>query len=147
MEKTLNLEDIEQTAKEIIEKVSNSSLDIATIITFSGDLGAGKTTITKELARQLGVKENVLSPTFVIMKIYKTKNTKFKNLVHIDAYRLEKKEELFRLGWIEIIKNKENLIIVEWPEKVIECFPQNIFKVKLEHKDENTRTFNFCYNN
>lgn len=147
MEKILNLNNIEQITKEILKEVSKINLDIATMITFSGDLGAGKTTMTQELARQLGVKENVVSPTFVIMKIYKTKNIKFKNLIHIDAYRLDKKEELLRLGWEEIISNKENLVIVEWPERVLECFPKEIFKVKLEHKDEGTRTIKFCYNN
>ncbi len=146
MEKVLNLADIGQITKEIIEEVSKGDRDLATIITFSGELGAGKTTITKELAKQLGIKEHVVSPTFVIMKIYKTKNIKFKNLIHIDAYRLEKKEELLSLGWAEIIKNKDNLIIVDWPERVFECFPKDIFKVKLEHKDEDTRTINFCYN-
>jgi tRNA threonylcarbamoyladenosine biosynthesis protein TsaE len=146
MEKTFNLNNIEQITKEIIEEAKKENRTTATIITFSGELGAGKTTITKELAKQLGIKENVVSPTFVIMKIYNTKDIKFKKLIHIDAYRLDKSEELLRLGWEEIISNKDNLIVVEWPERVSDCFPRDVIPLKLEHNDENTRTIKFCYN-
>ena len=144
MEKILTLDSLNKTAKEIIKKVKSGKEKGATILALYGDLGAGKTTTTKEIARVLGVKERVISPTFVIMKIYKTIDKKFKNLIHIDAYRLCKKEELFRLGWNEIIKDKNNLIILEWPERVLECLPSNIYKIKLDHKDESTRTIKFC---
>lgn len=146
MEKIFNLNNIEQITNEIIREAKKVSHKTATIITFSGELGAGKTTITKELAKQLGIKERVVSPTFVIMKIYNTKDSKFKKLIHIDAYRLDKSEELLRLGWEEIISNKDNLIVVEWPERVSECFPFDIISLKLEHIDDNTRTIKFCYN-
>ena len=142
-EKILKLNDIGQTAKDIIIKATKSHKDQATVFAFYGDLGAGKTTLTKEVAKQLGVKEKVISPTFVIMKKYKTKHDKFKNLIHIDAYRLKGSQELLRLGWNEMIKNKDNFIIVEWPERVPECFEANCHKVNLEHKDETTRTIKF----
>lgn len=89
------------------------------IIGLKGDLGAGKTVFTKGIAASLGVKENVNSPTFVIMKIYELKNKTggIKKLIHIDAYRLKKNEEIKNLG-IEDFINKDNLIIIEWPENI-----------------------------
>lgn len=91
----------------------------ATIITLSGDLGAGKTTLTQLLAKKLYITETLTSPTFVIQKEYPTKNHLWiKKIIHIDAYRLEQKEDLEYLGWNDIIKNNSNLIIIEWPEMV-----------------------------
>lgn len=146
MIEVLTLENIKETVKEIITEISKGEKESATILTLSGDLGAGKTTLTKELARQLGVKESVISPTFVIMKKYKTKSTIFKNLIHMDAYRLEKEEELENLGWEEISSDKNNLIIIEWPERVATHIPVDAYTIDLEHKDETTRTIKFCYN-
>ena len=146
MEKILTLENIEETAIYIIEEVRRRNSEKASVIAFSGDLGAGKTTLTKEIAKQLGIKESVVSPTFVIMKIYKTKEKDFKNLIHIDAYRLDKSEELLHLGWEEISKNKENFIIVEWPERVPECLLSGVYKINIEHKSDTTRKIKFSNN-
>ena len=91
----------------------------ATIIALSGDLGAGKTTFTQALARALGVTDEVVSPTFVIQKRYPLEGQVFKNLVHVDAYRLEDVEELRALGWDELTADAENIIVIEWPEHVV----------------------------
>ncbi len=146
MKEIFELSKIENIAKEIIKKIVLDKKEVATIVTFSGDLGAGKTTLTKEIAKQLGVVDNVISPTFVIMKIYKLNHKKFKNLIHIDAYRLDNYKELINLGWNKIITNKDNLIIIEWPERVSDCLPKNIYNLSLGHKDESTRTIKFWYN-
>ena len=63
--------------------------------------------------------ETVTSPTFVIEKIYKLSNPSFKNLVHVDAYRLESAHELEVLGFRELLQNSENLVAIEWPERVV----------------------------
>lgn len=144
MERILTLDNINKTAKEMIKQTSKRTH--ATIIALQGDLGAGKTTIAKEISKLLGVKDNVSSPTFVIMKVYKTTDKRFKKLIHIDAYRLNKGEELLHLGWEEMIKSSENLIIIEWPENVKEILPKDVLDVRLEHKDEKTRTIKFWYN-
>lgn len=136
-------DDIPNVAKAIIAKAKSTSSDSSTLIALSGDLGAGKTTLTQEIARQLGVKENVISPTFVIMKKYEVVDDTFKYLVHIDAYRLEKDEELLKLGWKEILEDKNNLVIIEWPENVIGCIPDKVCKVRLSHQDEGVRTVEF----
>jgi tRNA threonylcarbamoyladenosine biosynthesis protein TsaE len=145
-ENILTLDNLSQTAQEIIKKVEQKENERATVIAFYGDLGTGKTTLTKVVAKQLGVKEKIISPTFVIMKIYKTKNKKFKKLIHIDSYRLKNSQELLALGWEDIIKDKSNFIIVEWPERTPELFLDNCHKLNLEHKNETTRTIKIEYN-
>ena len=139
-EEILTLKNIEKTAQDIIKELKNKSKEKATVLAFYGDLGVGKTTITKEIAKQLGIIESVVSPTFVIMKIYKTKDKIFKNLIHIDAYRLNNDKELLHLGFKEMLNNKDNFIIIEWPERVFSCLPEDTYKISLEHKDEETRT-------
>lgn len=90
----------------------------AYVVGLSGHLGAGKTAFTKRIAKNLGVGEEVTSPTFVIMKIYETKNASFRRLVHIDAYRLEGREELGGLRFEEVVADPYNLVMMEWPENV-----------------------------
>jgi len=140
------------TKKDKFSKTESSNFsketfrETATIIALSGELGAGKTTLTQEIAKLLGVKEKVTSPTFVLIKRYETANKTFKNLVHIDAYRLENSEELIKIGWQELVENKENLIIIEWPERVPDCLKSPVYKVILGHRDEQTRTIKTFYN-
>jgi len=143
MKKVFKKENIKEIAGEIISKISKIKNDKAIIVTLSGDLGAGKTTLTKEIAKQLGVKGTIISPTFVIMKIYKTKNSKFKKLIHLDAYRLNSDEELLKIGWSELIENKDSLILIEWPERVSGCFDDSQFKIEIFHIDNETRTIIF----
>jgi tRNA threonylcarbamoyladenosine biosynthesis protein TsaE len=111
----------------------------ATVVGLYGDLGAGKTTFTQEVANYLGIKSNITSPTFVIMKKYRLKNKD--NFIHIDAYRIEQDDELKKLGWADIIEDPKNIIFVEWPEKIKDIMPDNHIKIKIKHIDENTREF------
>jgi tRNA threonylcarbamoyladenosine biosynthesis protein TsaE len=90
----------------------------ATILGLQGDLGTGKTTFVQLLARILGVSEIIVSPTFLIMKRYKTTHPIFCTLVHVDAYRLSGPHELEKLGFSKFLKNPTNIITVEWPERV-----------------------------
>ncbi|MHB8710310.1 MAG: tRNA (adenosine(37)-N6)-threonylcarbamoyltransferase complex ATPase subunit type 1 TsaE [Minisyncoccota bacterium] len=101
----------------------------ATLVTLSGELGAGKTAFTKVVARAFGVEETVNSPTFVLEKIYLLPPTYgftkplFKRLIHIDAYRLSKGSDLAPLGFDELMRDADNLILLEWPEKVADALP------------------------
>lgn len=91
----------------------------ATVVLLSGDLGAGKTAFVKAVAQRLGVEGVVNSPTFVLEKIYQIPHDeRYDRLVHIDAYRLEGREELAPLAFDEFLKDPRNLIMLEWPEKV-----------------------------
>lgn len=146
MNKMVKKEDLKILAKEIIEIIKSQKISKAILLVLSGDLGVGKTTFTKEIAKYFKIKKEIVSPTFVIMKSYEVKDEQFKNLIHIDAYRLEKGEDLKVLGWQELINNKENLIILEWPEMVKSHLPKDMLVIKISHHDEETRIFEICYN-
>lgn len=112
----------------------------ATTVTLSGDLGAGKTTFVQGTLRALGVTEHITSPTFVIQKSYELTGQIFARAIHIDAYRLKNEHELEVLGWEELAANPENLIFIEWPEKVSGLLAQSTHSLRFEYKDENTRS-------
>ena len=131
------LEQTEQIATDFISKLLPKS-DSAVVVGLYGNLGAGKTTFTQCLAKVFGVEETVTSPTFVLEKIYELTGQKFTHLIHIDAYRIEKSSELLHLGWQDIISDPNNLILIEWPERVALIMPEHI-KINLSHISENSR--------
>jgi tRNA threonylcarbamoyladenosine biosynthesis protein TsaE len=141
--KEFKKKDLKNIGEDIINNAKSNKKDKATILAFSGDLGAGKTTLTKEIAKTFKVKKEIISPTFVIMKIYDIEDDTWKKLIHIDAYRFEKGEDLSVLGWSDIIENKENIIIIEWPEMVENHIPDWAIKISLSHKDEDTRLIEY----
>jgi tRNA threonylcarbamoyladenosine biosynthesis protein TsaE len=108
----------------------------ATVVALSGDLGAGKTTFVQTMAREFGVEEQVNSPTFVIEKIYECSEGPYVRLIHIDAYRLKAARDLEVLGWPEIVADKGNLILIEWPENVSELIPRDAVQISLSGTDD-----------
>ncbi len=129
--------DLTQKAREILENLPVSSG--ATVIGLHGELGAGKTTFTKALAQTLGIKEVVVSPTFVIMKRYNTTHHRFSTLIHIDAYRLESEQELLALGFVDWCKDVDSLMVVEWPEKVAGTLPASTHHISFMVISEDER--------
>ncbi|OGI16181.1 MAG: tRNA (adenosine(37)-N6)-threonylcarbamoyltransferase complex ATPase subunit type 1 TsaE [Candidatus Portnoybacteria bacterium RBG_19FT_COMBO_36_7] len=109
------------------------------VLALEGELGGGKTTFVQGLARALGVKEKITSPTFVILKRFMIQDSRFKNLYHIDCYRLDNIEDLADLGFEEIIKNPENLVVIEWADKIKSIIPKDAVWVKFEWKEEKKR--------
>lgn len=143
-----NKTQIPQISQKLLVRIIKIKSKTSVVLALYGDLGTGKTTLTQELAKQLGIKKNIISPTFVIMKIYNINPNSiyysyFKKLIHIDAYRLDSYLELLKIGWQEIIKDKDNLIVIEWPEKVTEIIPKNAIKILLSHINEETRQIIF----
>lgn len=110
----------------------------AAVVALHGDLGAGKTTLVQMLAKKMGVKEEVTSPTFVIMKKYQLDNFsgEINELVHIDAYRIEESAEMEVLGFSEIIEIPGTLVCVEWAENIKEVLPKNIIEVNITISDK-----------
>lgn len=109
------------------------------IVLLYGDLGAGKTTMTKGIAKYFGIDE-VVSPTFTLMQEYKiqnTKNTEIQKLIHIDTYRLENEEDLIEIGVEDYLGAPDTICIIEWPEK-IEGLLKNkkVIKIMIEHLDK-----------
>lgn len=124
--------------------------DQAVVVGLSGHLGSGKTFFTKAVAEAMGVDEDVTSPTFVIMKIYQVDPARLHlpgstlhRLIHIDAYRLEKGQELEALGFEGLVADPGNLILIEWPENVKEVLPEGTKFVRFEAVGESEREINF----
>ena len=115
----------------------------ATVVALSGDLGAGKTTFTQALAHALGVTDDITSPTFVIQKRYPLEGQVFSQLVHVDAYRLERADELRALDWDELLRDPTTLIVVEWPEHVAGALPHEAHTIHFTYIDEHTRDINY----
>ena len=126
------------------------------IICLTGELGSGKTTFAQGVLKGLGAKGPYTSPTFVVMKEYRisksyqssafpflersSRNSSKPSFIyayHIDAYRVGSKD-ILDLGWEEIIANKNNIIIVEWAERIRAIVPKRAIWLKFEHlkKDE-----------
>ena len=105
----------------------------AVAIALEGDLGAGKTTFTQGFARALGVKESVLSPTFVLMKIYSLEKSQFRHFVHIDCYRIKNPKDLIHLGVKDILKDKDAIVLIEWANLVKKIIPRDAIWLKFMH--------------
>lgn len=99
------------------------------VFAFFGEMGAGKTTLIKELCRKLGVEEIVTSPTFTIVNEYRSGNGE--PVYHFDFYRIKSESEAFDLGYENYLYSG-NYCFVEWPEKIASLLPANIVTVTIE---------------
>jgi tRNA threonylcarbamoyladenosine biosynthesis protein TsaE len=114
-----------------LEKVSRVILDFAKeyrIVTFRGDLGAGKTTLIKNMCNFLGIKDAVTSPTFSIVNEYESADSQ--TVFHFDFYRLESEEEAFDMG-VEDYFYGGNLCLIEWPSKIESVLPEKRLEVHI----------------
>ena len=147
------LEELDAEAARFVRTITPRETG-ATLITLSGELGAGKTAFVKAIAQALGVGETVTSPTFVLEKIYALKDTacpsvadghavSFKRLVHIDAYRLEGGATLAPLGFDELMKDPDNLILLEWPERVADALPPATIALTLSTNPDGLHTISY----
>lgn len=138
----MRLLDTKNLAQDILSLVSVGVRNGALVVALYGDLGAGKTTFMQFFGEALGVKEKILSPTFVIEKIYKIHHPKyleFEHLIHIDAYRIENPKEMLMLGWNDIVKNPKNIICIEWADKIADLLPEDSVKINFSHYDKESR--------
>ena len=142
MRKTIrSIKELEDEAARFVGSLQKKP-EGATLVTLSGDLGAGKTAFTKAVAKAFGVEETVTSPTFVLEKIYSlgSSTSKFRRLVHIDAYRLERGSDLTPLGFDELMQDAKNLVLLEWPERVAEALPKPAVHISLTAERDGTHT-------
>ncbi|MBI3290204.1 tRNA (adenosine(37)-N6)-threonylcarbamoyltransferase complex ATPase subunit type 1 TsaE [Candidatus Microgenomates bacterium] len=121
------------------------------VIALTGELGTGKTTFVQGLARGLGIKQRIISPTFILMRQYElkvqnskvkttTQKSKLKYLYHIDLYRLEGdlSQEIKNLGMDDLWGKPENIVVIEWADKIRELLPDNTTWIKFEVLDDDT---------
>lgn len=127
--KLTSLTDTRDLARAILRHCPAASL-----VLLSGDLSSGKTTLTQQLAAELGSSAHVSSPTYTLIHEYPTPEG---ILVHIDAYRLPTAEALFELG-LEDYLERARLVVIEWGEKLLEHYPDALL-VKLELDEQGRR--------
>lgn len=117
----------------------------ALLIGLEGGLGAGKTAFVQGLAQGFGIKEKILSPTFILVRKFQISTyqnidiSKYRNFYHIDCYRIEKPKELLDLGFNEIVSNPKNIVCIEWADKIRGILPKNILWLKFEFRDKTQR--------
>jgi len=128
-----NIDETNKVAEDLVSKLKGKS-----VIALSGNLGAGKTTFVKAIANKLGVEENVTSPTFVLIKLYNTKDEKIKKIIHVDCYRLDGKEDLYEIGLEDYLEYKDSLVVIEWADKIVNL-PDDIIKINIKIIGENKR--------
>lgn len=112
----VKIDELKEFAKTIVNLLPSYE-DEATLLLLEGEMGAGKTTLTKEIAERLGVEDRVQSPTFILRRDYDTKHVKFDKLIHIDAYRLGG-DEAKSLDIHNEVDSGRTLIVIEWGENV-----------------------------
>ena len=130
MNKNYSLKDLSLVASELISSVNNKTL------LFYGNMGVGKTTLIKELCKQLKVLDNISSPTFSLVNQYKTKDNK--NVYHFDFYRIEHEEEALDMG-IEEYFETNNWCLVEWPENIKNLLPLDAVQIHLSMLENGER--------
>jgi tRNA threonylcarbamoyladenosine biosynthesis protein TsaE len=136
MNKTFSLIEIEGISKEIVKAAQGLNVWL-----LEGEMGAGKTTLVKEIAKELGIKETVSSPTFSIINEYKAESGK--PVYHFDFYRMKNETEAYDIGTNEYFESG-NLCLVEWPEKIPTLIPNHYFKIELEITDPQSRTIHYA---
>ena len=110
------------------------------VLLLEGDLGSGKTVLTKGIAVGLGIKKIITSPTFILFKVYPVHgHGTIKQLVHADAYRLEDGQGLLDAGLAEYLEREDVLVVIEWGEKISEYLQKQqifiTFKVKKQNRE------------
>ena len=131
MEIIFNLEEIENAAKKFISLIGDYK-----VITFSGELGAGKTTFIGAVCKGLGVEETVTSPTYAIIQEYYFGRKKI--IYHMDLYRIKSTEEAIEAGIEDCLQSGE-LCMVEWPEKAALLFPEDTVYASLQTNSSGMR--------
>ncbi len=132
MEHTFTIQDLPKVAEKVLLNTSNK------ILLFYGNMGVGKTTMIKEIAKSLGVTDTISSPTFSIVNEYEINNDK---IFHFDFYRIKNEEEVLDIG-IEEYFYSGHWIFIEWPEKIKNLLPIENTKINLIKNKNETRTIN-----
>ena len=130
-----NLEAVPAAARTFLQAIGENP-----VVAFSGELGAGKTTLIQALCRELGVEVEVNSPTFALVNEYFTSGGD--SVFHFDLYRIEDPGELFDLGYEEYFYSGSRCFI-EWPERAAQLIPEEAVRAKIEVMEDGSRELTF----
>ncbi len=131
-------------AREILSARGGSAFGgKAIVIGLAGELGAGKTVFAKGFARGLGIREEMKSPTFILMRVFRipasAKASAGKHFFHFDAYRIADPKEFLALGFRKLLKNPFNVLLVEWSDKIKKILPKKYFKFSFKVRGKTFR--------
>ena len=124
------LDEIEEVAKSLIHEINDVNL-----VLFKGELGSGKTTLIKSILKNIGVKENITSPTFSIVNQYSISN---QLINHFDLYRIKSLKELDVIGFEEYLES-EAVCFIEWPEVAMSKIVGNYLEIYIKFINKKTR--------
>jgi len=131
----INLNNLKDT--ESLGKIIAKSMEKGTVICLDGDLGVGKTALTQFIAKEFGVKEYIVSPTFTIIKEYNGKLPFY----HMDVYRIGSEEDMYDLGWDEYIYS-EGVTVIEWSDLIEGILPEERINIEIKRIDDDKREIN-----
>jgi tRNA threonylcarbamoyladenosine biosynthesis protein TsaE len=134
MEIIYTLDEITLAAQTILENSETK------VLLFQGEMGAGKTTLIKEIGKQLGVIDKMSSPTFSLVNEYRTNNNE--RVFHFDFYRIEKTSEALDIGFEEYIES-DCYCLIEWPQKIQNLVPLNVLTIAISQTNNEQRTLKF----
>jgi tRNA threonylcarbamoyladenosine biosynthesis protein TsaE len=137
MKKNYSLQDISEVAREVIASAKHK------VMLFYGEMGVGKTTLIKEIVKQLGVLDNVSSPTFSLVNEYHATNKE--KVYHFDFYRINKEEEALDMG-IEEYFYSNCWCLVEWPNKIENLLPLKSVTISITANENQLRTIELMNN-
>lgn len=137
---TKNKAQTQKVGRLLAQSILESRVRGPFILALRGELGSGKTAFAQGFAKGMGIRGSIRSPTFVLMKTYplsvsklQAPSSKFQLLVHADCYRLEKPQELVRIGFREVLKDPSAIVLIEWADRVKKLIPASALWIRFEH--------------
>ena len=128
-----SLDSIKEAARQFVAAMGDN-----TVFAFYGKMGAGKTTFIKAICQELGVTDNITSPTFAIVNEYRS-GLAGELIYHFDFYRIKKLEEVYDMGYEDYFYSGA-ICFIEWPELIEDLLPGNTVKVSIEENENGSRT-------
>lgn len=133
--------------KKILKTQSIRSARACLVVALEGELGAGKTVFSQGFARAFKIKTKLKSPTFVLMKKYSIGGSgfAFRSLYHLDCYRLTDYKDLLPLNIKELLKDPQNIFLIEWADRVAPILPKNCVKIHIDHIGSKERNIKIVF--
>lgn len=123
---SISADETKRLAGKIVKSLGNNNL-----ICLYGPLGSGKTTFVQGLAKSLGIKKPVISPTFIMVREYQTDNKK--TLIHVDCYKINSSKDFKSVDLKEFWSNPDNLVVIEWADRIKEILPKERVDMKFDY--------------
>ncbi len=130
------IDQVDEIAQWLVNSIKGCS-----VVTFSGLLGAGKTTLIKAIIHALGIEEVIVSPTFSYVNIYKTPEGK--TIYHFDLYRIKTINDFLALGFDQYLFQPNSLALIEWPEVIESLLKKETCRVLVEYKGKDERILHY----